>query len=532
MASADSTTGTQQGRSVQRIMEEVDFVRGTWANEYGDTEMTYAYRVGDDDYVLRWETVVHFDAAWASLSLTTKKIISDWNPKASRDQKLRFLLALPSSRTGELPEHVAARNSGSSSMPIHFKLTRLTRLARRDLFSTHDGSGATVLHILVERHEGNKCPSRCPLVRVLRWFYNSRSRRKYVRDTDVKIRSARKDERLTPLQLAVRLGKPAVVGKLFKYGALIRARDLHDLLNLWQKRDTCDVKLRNVRNVACEEVGTLEMLRIKRLLTLEYVKTQPSLVVQLALLYPQIAHHVAGTLQGAPNVVLRAVARAMRSYSSYSSTEAVLYALWRWPKVASLLSKENIPRWSSCKRWAAVDSDSDDDDGTYTTPSDSGNDEDGDDARRAAASAAGNRYKTLRSACLSVTADRIAGLRNVTCAMRVLCAGLTEHNAPLVALVGGPQFVQCVTSILPHKLHLARSAALVRDMVIAAAATERIGTRAICEGAGMGAAGGVCKERVPEYSVLCRLPRLARHRVVVFYTGLDCSVFFRCCGAV
>jgi len=534
MASADSSwaDGSRQC-SVQRIIEEVDFVRGTWANEFGDTEMTYAYRVGDDDYVLGWETHLHFDARWASLSLTTKKIINDQNPKAGQSQKLRLLLALPSSRSGELPEHVVARSSGSSPMLMHVKLLQLTRLARRDLFSTHDGSGATVLHILVERHEGNRCPGSCPLVSVLRCFYNSWSRKKYRRDTDVRMRCARKEDRLTPLQLAVRLGKPAVVEKLAKYGALIRARDLYDLLLLWRKRENQDVDLyQNVRKIACEEVDGADMLRIARILTVEYVTARPLLTVQVALLYPRVANHVAKVLQRAPNAVLRSVARAMRCYSVYSSPEAVLVALRRWPKVARLLSRENTPREQGrCKRRTADDSDSDDDDDTYTASSDSGDDDD-DGARWDVVRAAAVRhYGTLRRACLSVTADRMSELRNSTCAMRVLAAGLTEQNAPLVTFVGGPQFLQCVAFMLPHKAHLARSAVLVREMVIAAAVADKIRAAASRRGAGAGAAGGARNERATTHSLLCRLPQVPRHRVILFYTGLDCPVFFQCCKA-
>jgi len=506
----------------------------TFLTRFGDTEITYACRVGHVSYLNRLKfahsmkelrglltshSFAMVEQMLASEFAADAETADEHLTAAALSAALAFMCRRCSSHNGNFPEHYAARGCWSQC------LAWLSIYAQRNIFLSTNARGATVLHCLAEagiRGHPQVCVcGTCDKMREAMQYcaYEGRSA------INKRLTGA---GRMTALQNALRVHNFAGAQILMQHGAAIFAKDLLFLLQHTLCRGE-ELSAHSLVNATMTRRSTDAMndqlyVRATALLTVDLIRSRPDVAVRLALMFPRLADLVVGALTRAPprslvstaagaaagpratkrdSIVPLAeqVAATLRDHGEGTDLQTAIYLLQRLPVIVAQVY--NVPSRNGRRMFCVAN------------------------------------YKHPRDACVAITADRIAGLSIRTCLLRAVYANLTPHVAQVAAFVGGSRWADDMASIDPEVGTGARAALVVRSVVIAACAREagsgaRAGSPRSREGGGgkgdVGVGAGARVTRAPPHSSMCRLPWQVRRHVIMYYLGVWCPLFLRCYG--
>jgi len=457
---------------------------------FGDTEVTYACRIGHFAYLERLSDVTSVDELRKLLTARTLARIRDGGTVPFAQERLGVyrdrLCTLPADHNSNQPVHYAARCCQSNC------ISWLVAYSGGNVFAETNARGATALHCAVE----GKNDTHLFVDAVLRSHpYH------VLKVIDRTFRPSACCAAMTPVQNAIRVGNYNAAEVLMLAGAALTASDV---LNLVSMHPSIDCRaLTTMRKAPGDRIDDALRARSLSVISSDEMRTRPALLTRLALLYPSLVGMIAAQLKRIREQRWRVdpsdpsgsygfdreIANQINVVGRNCVVESKISLLRRLPFVASSF-------------------------GAYRS-----------------------RYCTLERACVAVTADRLNGLDSKTCAARAFRAcpadGLASAVAiaSLITFIAGPSLLpavvstQCSAQAQRDTRRAAQSAVLARNMVIAARVQDE---RRSC---GPGAAGAGFNPAQGPYSALSRVPWHVRDRIVMYYVGIPCNLFFACCGS-
>jgi len=512
-----------------------------FCTRFGDTEITYACRVGHVSYLNRLKFAHSMKELRGlltshSFTMVEQMLASEFAADAETADGhlstealcavLSFMSSRCSAHNGNFPEHYAARGCWTQC------LTWLDMYARRNVFLSTNARGATVLHCLAEANvRGHPQVCMCGTCDKMRealqyCVYEGRAA------IDRRLLGASQKDRLTPLQHALRVHNFAGAQILMHHGAAISAEDIVFLLQhticRGEELSTSSLANATMTSESTDIMNDRLYVRATTLLTVDLVRSRPDVAVRLALMFPRLTDVVVSALTRAPSrsfettstsddlarhvqntwcgstmlmPLAEQVAAALRDYGKATDLQATVDLLQRLPAVVARLY--NMPSRNGKRLfWVA-------------------------------------NYSDPREASVAITADRISGLSIRTCLLRAVYANVTPHVAQVAAFVGGSYWAHGTSSINPDVMTDALSALLVREVMIAACAGDVVRVQvslsqssadaSVNAGAGAGACQTcTCATRPSPHSTICRLPWQVRRHVMMYYLGVWCPLFFKC----